>query len=148
MFRAVAGEREVEFSWSPPAPTQQNGVITSYPLSCSPSPSSLPQSPSSQSGSLTATGFSPNTLYSCSLTAENSQGSGPPAVVTFTTEEDCKLRIPARFQFCTLPSADMYFQLRLTSVLPCSEVIVRALLLILTISLHCDFLRLLLQSRN
>ncbi|CAI8054378.1 hypothetical protein GBAR_LOCUS29681, partial [Geodia barretti] len=64
-----------------------------------------PQSPSSQSESLTATGFSPNTLYSCSLTAENSQGSGPPAVVTFTTK-DYK-----------------YFQLRLQSVLPCSEVI-------------------------
>ncbi|CAI8054375.1 hypothetical protein GBAR_LOCUS29678 [Geodia barretti] len=91
MFGAVVGDREVEFSWSPPPPTQQNGVITSYTLSCSPSPSSLPQSPSSQSGSLTATSFSPNTLYSCSLTAENSQGSGPPAVVTFTTEEDFPL---------------------------------------------------------
>ena len=150
MFGAVAGEREVKFSWSPPPPTQQNGVITSYTLSCSPSPSSLPQSPSSQSsGSLSVAGFSPNTLYSCSLTAENSQGSGPPAVVTFTTK-DCKLRIPALFQFCNsaLPSSDKYFQLRLQSVLPCSEVIVRALVLILTISLHCDFLRLLLQSRS
>ncbi|CAI8025893.1 Receptor-type tyrosine-protein phosphatase delta [Geodia barretti] len=89
MFRAVAGEREVEFSWSPPPPTQQNGVITSYTLSCSPSPSSLPQSPSSQSfGSLSVTGFSPNTLYSCSLTANNSKGSGPPAVVTVTTQQD------------------------------------------------------------
>ena len=105
MFWTVAGEREVEFSWSPPPPTQQNEVITSYNLSCSPSPSSLPQSPSSQSsGSLSVAGFSPNTLYSCSLTADNSQGSGPPAVVTFSTEEDCKLRIPALFQFCVVHS--------------------------------------------
>ncbi|CAI8023704.1 Down syndrome cell adhesion molecule-like protein 1 homolog [Geodia barretti] len=107
MFGAVAGEREVEFSWSPPPPTQQNGVITSYTLSCSPSPSSLPQSPSSQSsGSLSVTGFSPNTLYSCSLTANNSQGSGPPATAIFTTQQDYA-----------------YFQLRLKGVLPCPNVI-------------------------
>ena len=90
MFATVAGEREVVFSWSPPPVTQQNGVITGYTLSCSPSPSSLPLFPS-QSDSLTVTGFSPNTHYSCSLTATNSQGSGPPATNTFTTKKDCKL---------------------------------------------------------
>ena len=89
-FEAVVGQRQVVFTWSPPPVTQRNGVITSYTLSCSPSPSSLPQSPSSQSGSLTATGFSPNTLHSCSLTATNSQGSGPPSIRTFITLEDCK----------------------------------------------------------
>ena len=89
MFVAVAGEREVMFSWSPPPVTQQNGVISSYTLSCSPSPSSLPQFPT-QSGSLTVIGFSPNTLYSCSLTANNIQGSGPPTSHTFTTQKDSK----------------------------------------------------------
>ena len=84
----VVGEREVVFSWSPPLPIRQNGVITSYILSCSPSPSSLPLSPS-HSGSLTVAGFSPNTLYSCSLVASNSQGSGPPDTLSFTTKEDC-----------------------------------------------------------
>ncbi|CAI8053974.1 Receptor-type tyrosine-protein phosphatase F, partial [Geodia barretti] len=69
MLHAVPGEREVEFSWSPPPVTQRNGVITSYTLSCSPSPSSLPHSPSSQSGPHTVAGFSPNTHYSCSLVA-------------------------------------------------------------------------------
>ncbi|CAI7990133.1 Receptor-type tyrosine-protein phosphatase F [Geodia barretti] len=87
-FEAVVGQRQVVFTWSPPPVTQRNGVITSYTLSCSPSPSSLPQSPSSQSGSLTATGFSPNTLHSCSLTATNSQGSGPPSIRIFITLED------------------------------------------------------------
>jgi hypothetical protein len=99
MFGAVAGEREVEFSWSPPPPTQQNGVITSYTLSCSPSPSSLPQFPS-DSGPLTVAGFSPNTAYSCSVVATNSQGSGPPVTTSFTTEEDY-----------------VYFQLRLSGLL-------------------------------
>ena len=88
-FEADVGERQVVFSWSPPPVAQRNGVITSYTLSCSPSPSSLPQSPS-QSGSLTVTGFSPDTSYSCSVVATNSQGSGPPANITFTTQQDCE----------------------------------------------------------
>ena len=87
MFAADAGERQVVFSWSPPPVTQRNGVITSYTLSCSPSPSSLPQSPS-LSGSLTVTGFSPDTSYSCSVVATNSKGSGPPVNITFTTQQD------------------------------------------------------------
>ena len=89
MFEAVAGQRQVNFSWSPPPVTQRNGVIISYTLSCSPSPSSLPQSPS-QSGTLTVAGFSPDTSYTCSLVASNSQGSGPAANTSFTTLEDCK----------------------------------------------------------
>ena len=85
---AVAGEREVVFSWSPPPVTERNGVITSYTLSCSPSPSSLPQSPSS--GPLTVAGFSPHTSYSCSLVGSNTQGSGPPELTSFTTLQDCE----------------------------------------------------------
>ena len=88
MFERVAGQRQVIFSWSPPAVTQRNGVITSYTLSCSPSPSSLPLSPS-QSGQLNVTGFSPNTPYSCSVVATNSQGSGPPETRNLTTQQDC-----------------------------------------------------------
>ena len=90
MFEAVAGQRQVNFSWSPPPVTQHNGLVTSYTLSCSPSPSSLPQSPS-QSGPLTVAGFSPDTSYSCSVVASNSQGSGPSALTTFTTMQDCEL---------------------------------------------------------
>ena len=88
MFEAVVGQRMVVFSWSPPSVTQRNGLITSYTLSCFPSPSSLPQSPS-QSGPLTVTGFSPDTSYSCSVVASNSQGSGPSVNTTFTTSQDC-----------------------------------------------------------
>ena len=79
MFQREVGEREVTFSWSPLPVTQHRGYLTNYTLSCSPSPSSLPQSPS-QSGPLTVTGFSPDT-YSC--------GSGPPSTTTFTTLPDC-----------------------------------------------------------
>ena len=89
MFVAAAGERQVNFSWSPPPVALRNGVITSYTLSCSPSPSSLPQSPS-QPGTLTVAGFSPDTSYSCSVVASNSQGFGPPANTSFTTQQDCE----------------------------------------------------------
>ena len=90
MFVATAGERQVNFSWSPPPVALRNGVITNYTLSCSPSPSSLPQSPS-QPGSLTVAGFSPDTSYSCSVVASNSQGSGPTANTFFRTLEDCEI---------------------------------------------------------
>ena len=90
MFEVVSGQRQVVFSWSSPPVTQHNELITSYTLSCSPSPSSLPQSPS-QSGPLTVAGFSPDTSYSCSVVANNGLGSGPPAHTTFTTLQDCEL---------------------------------------------------------
>ena len=88
MFEAAIGQRQLVFSWSPPPVIQRNGVITSYTISCSPSPSSLPQFPS-QSGPLTVTGFYPNTFYSCSVVALNRRGPGPPAITNFTTQEDC-----------------------------------------------------------
>ena len=120
-FTAVAGEREVVFSWSPPPVTERNGVITSYTLSCSPSPSSLPQSPSS--GPLTVAGFSPHTSYSCSLVASNTQGSGPPAPTSFTTLQDCE---PFKyFFFHHTQISDLFFQLRLSGLLTtCPEELV------------------------
>ena len=92
MFVPEAGQRQVNFSWSPPPVTQRNGVLTNYTLSCSPSPSSLPQSPS-QAGPLTVAGFFPDSSYSCSVVATNIQGSGPPAHITFMTLQDCKLKM-------------------------------------------------------
>ena len=91
MLTAVTGKRQVLFSWSPPPVTQHNGVLTNYTISCSPSPSSLPQSLSHQNTSTTVAGFSPNTLYTCSVAAWNTQGSGPSAYTTFTTLEDCNV---------------------------------------------------------
>ena len=118
------GEREVVFSWSSPPVTERNGVITSYTLSCSPSPSSLPQSPSS--GPLTVAGFSPHTSYSCSLVASNTQGSGPPAPTSFTTLQDCE---PCKFTNClkliVMSFSDSFIQLRFGGVLTtCAEEVV------------------------
>ena len=87
MFAADAGQREVNFTWSPPSMAVCNGLITTYILSCSPSPS--PQFPS-HPGPLTLSGFTPDTSYWCSVEASNSQGSGPPANISFTTQQDCE----------------------------------------------------------
>ena len=88
MFQAVAGEREVVFSWSPPAVALRNGNITGYTLSCSPSPASLPLT-IAQPGTRVQN-FSPNSTYNCSIVAHNIQGSGPPINIVFSTMEDCK----------------------------------------------------------
>ena len=129
MFVAAPGERQVTFSWSPPPVALRNGVITSYTLSCSPSPSSLPQSPS-QPDPLTVAGFSPDTSYSCSVVASNSRGSGPPANISFTTQQDCEtvyyklLIIVYHMFFSFIP--DVYFQLRLIGIFTCSALVVSA----------------------
>lgn len=89
MLEATVGQRDVVFSWCPPPPVHHNGVITSYILSCFPSPTSLPLS-TFQSGVLTVMGFTPDKSYSCSVVARNNKGSGPAAYITFKTVQDCK----------------------------------------------------------
>ena len=133
MFEAEVGQRQVVFSWSAPPVTQHNGLITSYTLSCSPSPSSLPHS-SSQSGLLTVAGFSPDTSYTCSVVANNGLGSGPPALATFTTLQDCEfvvnfcVCIYKRENHCTkICFTVSYFEVRLGGVVACSELIVSSL---------------------
>ena len=94
MFEACAGERQVNFTWSPPL--QAIPVITYYTISCSPSPSSLPQSLAAADFlearpiTLLIAGFFPNTSYMCSVESGNNAGVGPPANVTFTTLPDCE----------------------------------------------------------
>ena len=127
VFEADADQRRVVFTWSPPPVTQHNGIITNYTLSCSPSPSSLPLSTSSQSESLIVTGFSPNTLYSCSVMATISQRSGPPSTISFTTPEDCKTQysVVKNLVHYSLYT-DSYFQLHFHGLTSCPEFTVRA----------------------
>ena len=111
---------------TPPPVTERNGIITNYTLSCSPSPPSLPQS-TSQSESLIVNGFSPNTLYSCSVVATISQRSGPPSTISFTTPEDCKTQysVVKNLVHYSLYT-DSYFQLHLHGLTSCPEFTVRA----------------------
>ena len=78
------------FSWSPPAPTERNGVITGYSLSCVPEAGGG-SSISMQyitAGTFTLGGFTPATSYNCSISARNSQGSGPATHRVVTTLDD------------------------------------------------------------
>ena len=123
------------FSWSPPPITQQNGPLSSYTLSCSPSLPSQPLTiPPESRPSLTVTGLSPNTDYRCSVTADNIRGSGPANKITFTTMEDCKLcaSIIALHVQANNFFTDKYFQLYLSGfITTCTDLVVSDCLIIL-----------------
>ena len=81
------------FSWSPPAPTLRNGVITGYSLLCVPE-AGQGNSISMQytaAGTFTLGGFTPFISYNCSISASNSQGNGPAAYGVVVTLDDCEI---------------------------------------------------------
>ena len=84
--------RNITFSWSPPAPTELNGVITGYFLSCVPEAGgrNTITMQYTAAGTFTLGGFTPFTSYNCSISASNSQGSGPATHRVVTTLDDGK----------------------------------------------------------
>ena len=82
----------VFFSWQPPPPDQQNGVITRYDIVCTPSSGSGETVNGMSGGTLNATVgmFIPGTQYSCNITASTSAGTGPGNTVTVVT---CELNV-------------------------------------------------------
>ena len=78
------------FSWSPPAPTERNGIITGYSLSCVPEvgEGTTISMQYTAAGTFTLGGFTPFTSYNCSISASNSQGSGPAIYMLVTTLDD------------------------------------------------------------
>jgi len=95
-FIVSAGARNVTFSWSPPAPTLRNGIITSYSLFCVPEGDgeSTVSMQYTETGTFTLEGFAPATTYNCSISASNSEGSGPVANVVVATMENGKYHHP------------------------------------------------------
>jgi hypothetical protein len=96
-FIAVAGRRNLALSWSPPEPRLRNGDISSYTVSCSSPSSSTPDNTTGDT-QVVATGLTPNTMYSCSVLATNSAGSGPLATVDASTLEDAPDAPPQDFR--------------------------------------------------
>ena len=82
--------RNITFSWSPPALTERNGVITGYSLSCVPvaGGGNSINKQYTAAGNFTLGGYTPATSYNCSISASNSQGAGPVAHVDVTTLDD------------------------------------------------------------
>ena len=79
----------LRFSWSPPPEEAQNGVITSYTLTCQPEQllTNLPVT-YSVAGTYDISGFTPATVYNCSVYATTAGGNGPPALQFITTPDD------------------------------------------------------------
>ena len=79
-------------SWSPPAPTLRDGVITGYSLSCVPEVgggNSITMQ-YTVAGTFTLGGFTPATSYNCYISASNIWGNGPAAYSVVSTQDDCK----------------------------------------------------------
>ena len=90
--RPLSGGRKVTFSWAPPEIALRNGLLTGYLLSCS-SLNEVVGFAAEEEGSAMVVGLEPRKEYSCSLSAENGEGSGPVASVNFTTLEDSEFAI-------------------------------------------------------
>ena len=136
-FTVTPEERNMTFSWSPPASNlQHNLVITGYFLSCVPEGGGG-NSISMQyttAGIFTLGGFTPATSYNCSIFASNSQGTGPATYMIAATQDDSKhhgarlvcqiLLVP--ICVCLLYSLALLFQLQLsgTGLRVCQEWVV------------------------
>ena len=85
--------RDVALQWEEPILAQQNGQITGYNLTCSSvNPwadlsANLSASQSSAATIFTIDPVSPFTEYTCSLSAINEVGQGPPTQCTFSTQQ-------------------------------------------------------------
>ena len=81
-------------SYSLPALTLRNGVITGYSLSCVPEVGARGKTTIlmqyTAAGTFTLGRFTPATTYNCSISAANSQGSGPLVHRVVTTLDDRK----------------------------------------------------------
>ena len=90
-FTVTPRERNMTFSWFPPASNLQHGMITGYFLSCVPANGGSSISVQyTVSGTFTLGGFTPATSYNCSIFASNSQGSGPATYTIVATHDDSK----------------------------------------------------------
>ena len=88
-FTISVTSRSITFSWSPPLPTQWNGVITDYNLTCTVGgmTSSIRWSNTSLN-----TLTDPFTNYSCTVSAATAVGDGPAtAVISVVTDEESEV---------------------------------------------------------
>ena len=74
------------FSWQPPPPNQQNGMITEYTIVCTPSGGGQRvEYVNDISLNATVMMFTPTTQYNCAFTASTSAGPGVETVLPVLT---------------------------------------------------------------
>ena len=81
----------IRFHWSPPPEDDQNGIITSYVLTCQSEVETVPITfpmTYQTAGSYNISGFRPTITYNCSVYAVTVGGSGPTATETITMPND------------------------------------------------------------
>ena len=92
MFRASPQSRTVTFSWRPVNKLLQNGIITDYTITCTPSIAiNIPVNTNMDLFSISHQRLTPATQYSCNIVAITVVGSGPSATLVFTTMDDGKV---------------------------------------------------------
>ncbi len=85
----VDSPRTLTFSWDHPTGLEAN----SYQLSCDPQPVGFPKTYNSKDFNekafeATESGFTPSTIYNCSVFASNEGGDGRASLATATTLDD------------------------------------------------------------
>ena len=94
-------------SWSPPLPSQRNGVITSYLVFCT---IGGVTTSNRISGTSQVIAIDPLTNYTCTVSAATMVGDGPPATVSGTSDEDSEYII-----HCDITHDVLYSSCRTTS---------------------------------
>ena len=82
------GSRNVTLFWTLPAENGRNGIILSYTVMCSDSNGNLIGPLTTTNYTATFEDLNPFTHHSCSVYASTSVGSGPVAILNFTTDSD------------------------------------------------------------
>ena len=100
----------ITLSWSPPLPSQRNGVIIIYLINCT--IGSVESSNNVSEASLVKP-IDPFTIYTCFVRAVTMVGDGPPATVSGTSDEDGEYII--HYSYCDITHDVLYSPCRTTS---------------------------------
>lgn len=89
VFQAVdISARNATLIWNPPPEDSRNGNIVRYTLSCTDASNSPVATYVGNESSITVTNLTPDSTYTCSITASTNAGESSPGVYNFTTMED------------------------------------------------------------
>ena len=85
----VNSSRVILLQWSPPLPTEQNGIIIGYKVNVTPIVGEEKFSYETMDNDLYVLGLTPHTTYECIIAARTSVGTGPfSEIVTVQTSEE------------------------------------------------------------